>query len=104
MVFSKKNTIRYIHTLYPDYKYYYIDHFFSKSTEEFIDKIKKGDCRYIRSQRKKKFGRYFNQSDITKDKIDLIENRLKINISKYIDLTKFSWILLNNFYKNLFII
>ena len=87
--FGKKKTVRYIHTLYPDYKYYYIDHFFSKSTEEFIDKIKKGDCRYIKSQRKKKFGRYFNQSDITKEKIDLIENRLKININKYINLRDF---------------
>lgn len=85
--FGKKNTVHYIHTYYPDYKYYYIDHFFSKSTEEFIDKIKKGDCRYYKSQRKKKLGRYFNQSDITLDKIKMIEKRLKINIYDYINLT-----------------
>ena len=86
--FGKKNTIHYIHTKYPDYKYYYIDHFFSKSTEEFIDKIKKGDCRYRHSQRKKKLGRYFNQSDVSKEKIDLIEKRLNININKYVNLKK----------------
>ena len=87
--FGKKNTIHYIHTNYPDYNYYYIDHFFSKSTEELIDKIKKGDCRYHHSQRKKKLGRYFNQSDVSKEKIDLIEKRLKIKIKKYVKLKNF---------------
>ena len=87
--FGKKNTISYIHTKNPDYKYYYIDHFFSKSTEEFIDKIKKGDCRYRHSQRKKKLGRYFNQSDVSKEKIDLIEKRLKIKVKKYVKLKNF---------------
>ena len=33
-----------------DYKYYYIDHYYSKSTEEFIDKINKGDAMF-RSKR-----------------------------------------------------
>ena len=70
--------------------YYYIDHFFSKSTEELIDKIRKGDCRYHKSQRQKKLGRYFNQSDVNIEKIDLIEKRLKINIHKYINLSQFS--------------
>ena len=88
--FGKKNTIHYIHTYHPDYNYYYIDHFFSKSTEEFIDKIIKGDCRYKRSQKKKKLGRYFNQSNVTKEKIELIEKRLKINITNYINLANLS--------------
>ena len=83
--FGKTNTTHYIYTYYPDYKYYYIDHFFSKSTEELIDKLIKGDCRYskFRKMKMKKIGRYFNQSSITKDKIEMIENRLKINISEF---------------------
>ena len=42
----KKRFINIIHTEKPDYKYYYIDHFYFKSTEEFINKINKGDCFY----------------------------------------------------------
>jgi hypothetical protein len=33
--------------LKPDYKNYYFKHYFCKSTEEFIDKLKKGDVNYI---------------------------------------------------------
>ena len=60
--FGKTNTNRHIYTKEPDYKYYYIDHFYSKSTEELIEKIKKGDCRFTRSMKVNKIERYFNQS------------------------------------------
>ena len=30
------------------YKYYYVDHYYCKSTEEFIDKINKGDAFFTR--------------------------------------------------------
>lgn len=85
--FGKKNMNKEIYTRNPDYKYFYIDHFFSKSTEEFIDKLIKGDCRYSKFQKMKlrKIGRYFNQSEPNRDKIDLIEKRLNIsfNNSRY---------------------
>jgi len=83
--FGKKKTTHYIYTYFPDYKYYYIDHFFSKSTEEIIDKIIKGDCRYYKKKKmkKNKIERYFNQSIVSKEKIELMENRLKINLSRY---------------------
>ena len=83
--FGKENTTLSIHTYFPDYKYYYIDHFFSKSTEEFIDKIVKGDCRYSKPKKIKirKIKRYFDQSSQTKDKIQYIEKRLKINLSLF---------------------
>lgn len=36
----EKRFINIIHTEKPDYKCYYIDHFYFKSTEEFINKMK----------------------------------------------------------------
>ena len=42
----KKKFINSIHTDKPDYKYYYIDHFRFKSTEEYINKIRRGNCFY----------------------------------------------------------
>ena len=67
-----------------DYKHYYIDHYYSKSTEEFIGKINKGDpyintLKYVMG----KVEKYFSQSEITKEKLDLIENRTGLNLSEY---------------------
>lgn len=80
--FGKSNTSSGFYTKEPDYYYYYIDHFFSKSTEELIDKIKKGDV-YHGHMQFNKVERYFNQSNINKEKIDLIEKKLGLNLSKY---------------------
>ena len=63
--------------------YYYIDHYFSKSTEELIEKILKGDCRYKKAIKINKIQRYFNQSEPTKEKIELIEKKLGFNLSTY---------------------
>ena len=81
--FGKSNTSFYIYTKEPDYDYYYIDHFFSKSTEELIEKILKGDCRYGPFIKFNKIQRYFNQSNPNKEKIRLIEKRLGFNLSQY---------------------
>ena len=81
--FGKSDTIYDLYTKEPDYKYYYIDHFFSKSTEELIDKILKGDCIYEDFIKLNKVERYFNATEPTKEKIDLIEQRLGFNLSKY---------------------
>ena len=81
--FGIANTNTYIYTKVPDYKYYYIDHFYSKSTEELISKIKKGDCRFSKSMKLNKIERYFNQSNPNIEKIKLIEKRLEVNLSKY---------------------
>ena len=37
--FGKKNTSKKIESLEPDYNNYYINHYFGKSTEEFVNKI-----------------------------------------------------------------
>ena len=81
--FGKPNTRERLYTKEPDYKYYYIDHYYSKSTEELIEKILKGDCRYNSRIKYNKIERYFNQSNPTKEKIDLIEQRLGLDLSKY---------------------
>ena len=67
-----------------DQKFYYIDHYYSKSTEEFITKISKGDA--IRDDIQYVFERiekYFNQSEITEKKLEMIEQKLHINLDKY---------------------
>ena len=67
-----------------DQKYYYIDHYYSKSTEEFIIKITKGDA--IRNDREYLFHRidkYFQQSEVTEKKLEMIEKKLHINLDKY---------------------
>ena len=67
-----------------DQKYYYIDHYYSKSTEEFIMKITKGDAiRPEKSYIDERIEKFFNQNEITKDKIDMIEKKLHINLDKY---------------------
>jgi len=67
-----------------DFKYYVIDHYYSKSTEEFIRKITRGDCwrgtfDYIQHRTEK----YLNQNHITLEKIGMLEKGIGINLSKY---------------------
>jgi len=69
-----------------DYKYYYIDHYYSKSTEEFINKINKGDAMF----RSKKYSlhrirKYFSQSDFTEEKRLMIQNRTGINLTSFVN-------------------
>ena len=81
------NKNRYFYNTYTnenDYTHYYIDHYYSKSTEEFIDKINKGDV-YITTLKyfMEKVDKYFHQSEITKEKIDFIESKTGLNLSIY---------------------
>ena len=75
-----------------DHYYNYIDHYWSKSTEEFVNKLIRGsvalgtsDSLYMR-----RINMYFQLCDMTLEKINYIENKTKIN------LTKFKIILYNN--------
>jgi len=57
----------------PEFYYYYIDHYYSKSTEEFINKITKGDVNHGLSNdgiNLFKIKAYFSYNKITKEKID----------------------------------
>ena len=68
-----------------DYNNYFIDHFYYKSTEEFIDKINRGDSFYNNTYELKirKINEYFNHNKITLEKIDYLEKETKINLTKF---------------------
>ena len=69
-----------------DHYYYYIDHYWSKSTEEFVNKLMKGDVALgnnLTLYNMNKINMYFGLSDITIDKINYIENKTKLNLTKF---------------------
>ena len=66
-----------------DFYNYYIDHYYCKSTEEFINKINKGDTLYGNKSKIPRIKTYFSYNKITKEKIDLIENGTGFNLSEY---------------------
>ena len=68
-----------------DFSNYFIDHFYYKSTEEFIDKINRGDSFYNNTYELKmcKIADYFAYNNITLEKIDYIEKETKINLTEY---------------------
>ena len=73
----------------PDYKYYYIDHYFWKSTEEFINKLSRGDAFYGNHMKisENDISRYFRNNGVTLEKIKYINNRTRINASKVAEAT-----------------
>ena len=83
--FGNPEVIHGFHTLNSDFKFYYIDHYYSKSLEEFVEKINKGDV--LQGQRDLfKYARinsYFRRNRITLEKINFIENHTKLNLTKY---------------------
>ena len=68
-----------------DYNLYYIDHFFCKSTEEFINKLKRGDIlqtgKELENYKLQRIIRYFKYNKYSSEKINMIEKVLKINSS-----------------------
>ena len=82
--FGHKNKIKGIYSTEPDNKLYYIDHYYSKSTEEFINKLKRGDL-YKKSKHyiMHKIYKYYLQNNLTKEKIELIEKGIGYRLSKY---------------------
>ena len=74
-----------IETNNSDYENYYIDHYYCKSTEEFIDKINKG-CELYSQDKSYKLARiktYFGYNEITLQKINLIENKTGFDLLEY---------------------
>jgi len=66
-----------------DYNLNYIDHFFCKSTEEFINKLQRGDSlligKALENYKISRIKRYFRYNDATLEKIKMIEKALKIH-------------------------
>ena len=94
--FGKFVSSKGIKTTNTDHYYNYIDHYWSKSTEEFVNKLMRGDpdfgsnLKRVKNNNLLRINIYFVYNKITKEKIDYIENRTKYN------LTKFRLILKNN--------
>ena len=79
----KKKFINIIHTEKPDYKYYYIDHFYFKSTEEFANKINRGDCFYGNKISLNLYWikRYFEANEVTLNKIKYFESKINSSLN-----------------------
>ena len=95
--FGKIKEIQNIITNESDHYYYYIDHYYSKSTEEFVNKLLRGSVTYGNNTDyyMERLKVYFSLCDITLDKINYIENKTKLN------LTKFRLKLKNNTFQNI---
>ena len=81
--FGRKKYFNGIYDKNPDYKFYYLEHFYTKSTEEFINKIKRGSIAYGPGKRLNILQNYFDINEITAEKIDYIERALNVNLSIY---------------------
>jgi hypothetical protein len=82
--YGHKNKISNIESTEPDYKYYYIDHYYCKSTEEFIEKINKGDALFNTDDYKlHRIDKYSMQVVLTKEKIEMIEKGTGLSLSKF---------------------
>ena len=70
---------------YFDFDNYFIEHYYFKSLEEFVQKVKKGDTYFGHNKVfiMQRLKRYFMINDITLKKIEFLENKLKINLSNY---------------------
>jgi hypothetical protein len=71
------------------YKKYYIDHYFTKSTEELILKIKRGAASIIGLRTNYLIHSYFEINKITLEKINYIESQIHVNLSEYRNKTKY---------------
>ena len=68
----------------PDYTYYYIDHYYCKSTEEFIEKINRGDPLFNTDNYKmERIEKLSKQIILTKEKIEMIEKGTGLSLLKY---------------------
>ena len=81
--FGRKSRNKGIKSIRPDYEYYYINHFFGKSLEEFVEKIKKGCA--VKGKNEitimAKIYRYFEIYKINKEKINYFEKHTGINLT-----------------------
>ena len=79
--FGRRTHLKGAGTSFLDYKYYYIDHYFCKSTEEFVNKINKGDVLYNQDNFIERIKVYFGYNKATNEKIDYFKQHLFTNIS-----------------------
>ena len=68
-----------------DFEFYYIDHYYSKSLEEFIEKLNRGDVHFSNNKGfiYHKIRRFFHFNKVTKEKIEYLEKKVCVNLSQY---------------------
>ena len=73
-----------------DFEYYYIVHYYSKSTEEFINKLMRGSAVHGNdiTHMIKRIEVYFALNEITLQKIEYIEKETKLNLSHFKKMAK----------------
>ena len=83
--FGNANKYQNIYSTEPDTTYYYFDHYYSKSTEEFIIKVFRGGYTEISKNLFKlsRIRKYFRENKLTLEKILMIENATGINLIEY---------------------
>ena len=87
--FGKKSKVNKIENLNPDYEHNFIRHYYSKTVQEFIEKINRGDL--LRGNNKKiiewAIEKFFLINKITIEKIKYIQKYLgkEYNLTKYIN-------------------
>ena len=71
--------------LRPDYKYFYINHYYGKTVEEFVGKLKRGDMQFGNGKKNYLYqiNKFFYINEITYEKIIFLEKKLGINLLKY---------------------
>ena len=82
---KKSKLISEIYMKNPDFEFYYIDHYYFKSVQEFIEKINKGDNYYGQNMGLKmvRINRFFKYNKITIEKVKYIEKYSGINLTKF---------------------
>ena len=83
--FGRISNISGIQSMRPDFKKNYINHYYGKSLEEFVEKLKRGSAAIGPTNRSiiAKINRYFDIYKITKKKINYLENMTGLNLSEY---------------------
>ena len=64
-----------------DFDNYYIDHYFYKTLDEFIEKLTSKD--YDKKFKNETIKKYFEINELAYEKIAYLENRTGINLSEY---------------------
>ena len=82
--FGKAHKFSDIYTLEPDTKYFYYDHYYSKSTEEFAKKvIRRGSFEISNTFCLDRIRKYFDENTLTMEKILILENITRFKLSVY---------------------
>ena len=83
--FGKIKKIEGIITNESDHYYNYIDHYWAKSTEEFVNKLMKGSVAvgFNVSHAMRRIKIYFSFCEMTLEKINYIENKTKLNLTEF---------------------